>query len=81
MREQLDQQEWKKNLKINMKDSKDKSTKTSVTLPYVRGVSEALSGVFHSYGVATSMKPNLTLKRMLVHLKDKHTPPVNSGVA
>ena len=36
VREQLDQQEMKNNLKINKKDSKDKSTKTRVTLPYVK---------------------------------------------
>ena len=43
--EQLDQWEMKKDLKINKKDSKDKSTKTKVTLPFVIGISEALSWV------------------------------------
>ena len=38
----VDQREQKNNRKTS-KDSKDKSTKTRVTLPYIRGVSEALS--------------------------------------
>ena len=45
VKEQMDHWELKKNLKIN-KDSKEKSTKTRVTLPYFRGVLEALSRVF-----------------------------------
>ena len=39
VREQLDHLELKKNLKTNT-DSKDKSTKTRVMLPYVMGVAE-----------------------------------------
>ena len=62
-----------KELKTNKKDSKDKNTKTRVTLPYIRGVSEALSQVFHHYGVTTSIYSQLTRKRMLVHPKDKCT--------
>ena len=48
-------------------------TKTRVTLSYVRGVSQAVSQVFHCHGVAMLMKPHMTLKRILVHAKDKHT--------
>ena len=79
VREQLDQQELKMNLKIN-KNSKDKSTKSRVTLPYVSLVSEVLSQVFCHHGVVTSMKHHMTLKRMLVHPKDKCTPQENVGV-
>ena len=70
----------KKNRNTRKMDSKDKSTKTRVTLPYIRGVSETLSWVFPHYGVATSMKLHLALKRMLVHLKDKRTLQENLGV-
>ena len=64
--EQSDQWEQKNNQKINNKYSKDQCTKIRVTFPYVRGLSEALSLVFHCHGVAMSMKPHLILKRMLV---------------
>ena len=52
------------NLKINKKESKGKSTKIRVTLPYVRGVSEALRRDFrhHWVGLPPSMKPHMTLK-------------------
>ena len=48
----------------------DKDTKTTVTIPYVKGVLVALSRVVCHHGVATAMKPHLTLKRMFVHPKD-----------
>ena len=76
----MDQREQKNNRKISKMDSKDKSTKIRVTLPYVRGISEALGWVFRHLGVSTLMKPHLTLKMMLVHLKDKRMPHENSGV-
>ena len=82
MREKRDQLEQKNNWTINRKYSKDKSTKTRVTLPYIRGVSEAWSWVFYRHVVATLIKLHLTLKslRMLVHFKDKCTPQENSGI-
>ena len=36
--------------------------------------------VFCHHGVGTAMKPHLTLKRMLVHPKEKRTPQENTGV-
>ena len=60
-------------------DSKEECTKIRLTVPYMRGISEALSQVFCCHAVATSMKPHLSPKRMLVHPKDKCTPQ-NSGV-
>ena len=80
VREKMDKQEQKNNRKTSKMESKGKSTKTRVTLPYIRGVSEALSWVFHRHGMAMSIKPHLTLKRMLVHPKDKRTPQENLGV-
>ena len=35
------------------KEDSDRVTKTTVTIPYFKGVSEALSQVFHCHGVAT----------------------------
>ena len=52
----------------------------TVTIPYVKGVSEALSQVFHHHGVAMAMKPHLTLKEMLVYPKDKRTGECRGGV-
>ena len=73
VREQLDQQELQKKLEVTKKDSAEKSTKVRVTQPCFGGVSEALSWVFCCHGVATSMKPHMTLMRMLVHPKDTCT--------
>ena len=65
----MDQQELKKNKKRKQKDSKDSSTKTGVTLLYVRSMPETLSWVFHIHGVVTWhwWSSPMTLKRMLVH--------------
>ena len=60
--------------------SDDKKCKTSVTIPYIKGVSESISRVFHRYGASTSVKPHLTLRRMLVHPKDKRAPQEQAGV-
>ena len=46
VRKQMDLHEQKDSRKSAKKD-KDKCSKIRVTLPYVRGVSEALSRVFH----------------------------------
>ena len=73
----MDQQERKKNLKINKKESKDNNSKTRVTLPYVRGVSKALSLAFCHHGVTTLIMPHV---RILVHPKDKHTPQEHADV-
>ena len=63
------------------KEDSDRDTKTTVTIPYTKGVLEALSWVFHRHGVAMAMKPHLTLKRMLIHHGDKRTPQENAGMA
>ena len=62
------------------KEDSDRVTKTTVTIPYIKGVSEALSQVFCHHGVETAMKPHLTLKRMLVHPKEKRILQENAGV-
>ena len=74
VKEHMKQGERKNNRKIDKKYSKDNSTKTRVILPYIRGVSEALSQVSFHHGVVMSMKLHRMNERMLVHSKDKHTP-------
>ncbi|XP_072037593.1 uncharacterized protein [Amphiura filiformis] len=54
----------------------DDSTRSrgTVVLPYVKGVTERVSRVMKKYNVSTAMKPHNTLRRELVHLKDKRDP-------
>ena len=46
-----------------MKEDGERDTKTTVTIPYIKGVSEALSQVFCHHGVPMAIKPHLTLKK------------------
>ena len=62
------------------KKKKVEGDNTAVTIAYVKRVSETLSWVFLRHGVAMAMKPHLTLKRMLVHPKDKRTAQENARV-
>ena len=45
--------------------------KTSVIIPYVEGVSEAVARVYNRYGVSTAKRPHNTIRNLLVHPKDK----------
>ena len=74
VRESMDKKKQEGYARKIKKEEGDKDTKPTVTIPYVKGVSEALSWVFCHHGVAMDMKPHLTPKRMLVHPKDKRTP-------
>ena len=49
---------------------KDKSVGL-VVLPYIQGLSEGLERVFKKNNIALSMKPQQTLRNVLVHPKDK----------
>ena len=51
-----------------------------VTIPYVKGISEALQRIFKKYNVATTMRPLSTLRSMLVHPKDKISLEDSTGV-
>ena len=70
----------KKKTKKKKEDS-DRDTKTTVTIPYIKMVSEALSWVFCYHSVMMVMKPcaHLTVTRMLVHSKDNRTPQDPTG--
>ena len=45
-----------------------------MVLPYVEGVTERVSRVLKRNGVASAMRPHQTLRRLLVHPKDKVEP-------
>ena len=51
-----------------------------ISIPYVKGVSETLARAYRCHGVSVAMKPHLTLKCMLVNLKNKRTPHDTAGV-
>ncbi|XP_072048952.1 uncharacterized protein [Amphiura filiformis] len=56
------------------KDSTSNPTKGFVVIPYVEGLAEKANRIFRKHGIATAMKPNTTLRKMLVHPKDKIDP-------
>jgi hypothetical protein len=58
--------------KNGKKKNQDKSTKRAqVVLPYVEKVSETVARVLRKHNVSVTMRPVKTLKRILVHPKDK----------
>ena len=79
MREGTDKKKHEGVAKKKKEDS-DSVTKRTVTIPYIKGVSEDLNQMFPRNNVAAAMNPHLTLKRMLVHPKDKRTPQKNAGM-
>ncbi len=42
-----------------------------VVIPYVAGLSESVGKVMRKHRIATAMKQHMTMKQLLVHLKDK----------
>ena len=67
-------------------DSKNKSAKrgdepkVTVTIPYVRHVSECVRQILNRMDIRTCFKPMKTLRHMLVHPKDPTPMPAVSGV-
>ena len=57
--------------KKNNNKTNDRNYRSQVVIPYVEGVSERVHRVLKKYGVATAMRPYTTLRRLLVHPKDK----------
>ena len=51
-----------------------------MVIPYVKGLSEALDRVYRKYGIQTAMKPHMTLRKLLVHPKDRYDLKEQSGV-
>jgi len=53
---------------VRKKESKSRGT---VTIPYVKGLSEAFSRILKTYKICTAVRPYTTLRNMLVHHKDR----------
>ena len=51
-----------------------------VTIPYVKGTSEALQRIFRKYDVKTALKPVSKIRNFVVHPKDKRSVEDNTGV-
>ena len=67
--------------KKNSPKAKDKRDSVGVvSIPYVKGTSEALSRCFKKHNIDVAMKPHTTIKNMLVHPKDKRELEDKSGV-
>ena len=59
--------------KRNKKDNTEKS-KGMVIVPYVERLTETVTRIFRRHGIATAVRPHNTLRKILVHLKDKRDP-------
>ena len=57
VRESMDKKKHEGGARKKKKEEGNRDTKTTVTIPDTKGVSEALSQVFHHRGVVTAMKP------------------------
>ena len=51
-----------------------------MTVPYVHSVTEKIQRIFTKHGVATVVKPQTTLRQVLVHPMDKVDKQKNAGV-
>jgi len=48
--------------------------KSTVVIPYVHDLSEAVSRVYKRHGIPTAMRPFQSIRSLLVHPKDRHRP-------
>ena len=74
------QMEKKKTKKPPKKGDMTEKSKGLVVIPYVNGVSEKANRIFRRHGIATAMRPHSTLRKMLVHPKDKRDPNATTDV-
>ena len=56
------------------KKNKNSQKKGLVVIPYVEGISERIERTLKKYNVSTAMRPQSTLRNILVHPKDKCSP-------
>ena len=70
----------RKSQKKQKGESKERKSNGMVTIPYVKGVSEALSRVLRKHHISTPMRPHNTIKQLLVHPKDKVSKEDKTGV-
>jgi len=50
---------------------KELKSRGMITIPYVKGLSEAFSRILKTYRICTAVRPHTTLRNLLVHPKDK----------
>ena len=62
-----------------IRDDQNKSKGMVVVLPYVQGSSEKLQRVFQKHNIATGFRPNMMLRKSLVHPKDKYEVTETNG--
>ena len=55
-------------------DFVEQKSKGLVVIPYVESVTEKATRVFRRHGISTAVRPHNTLRKMLVHPKDKRDP-------
>ena len=51
-----------------------------MVIPYVKGISELLERIYRKHNICTAMRPHMTLRKLLVHPKDKREKEEQSGV-
>ena len=51
--------------------NKATSRRTLVTVPYIQGLTEKLQCIYPSHQISTAVRPHTSLRKMLVHPKDK----------
>ena len=59
---------------------KHERSKGLVVTPYVKGISEPLERIYRKHNISTAMRPHMTLRKILVHPKDKREKEEQSGV-
>ena len=63
-----------KHVKKSSNDAGKDKTKGLVVIPYVEGLTDKATRIFRKHGISTAVKPHTTLRKMLVHPKDKRDP-------
>ncbi|XP_072039459.1 uncharacterized protein [Amphiura filiformis] len=66
--------------KKNASKTVEDKTRANVTLPYIEGVTERVQRILRTHNIASSVKPHTSLRRLLVHPKDKVDMDDKTGV-
>ena len=61
------------------KDNVDQKSKGLVVIPFVESTTEKATRVFRRHGNSTAVQLHTTLRKMLVHPKDKRDPLTTTG--
>jgi len=78
--EQRNRKEETSERERKLKQNREEKPKGLVVLPYISGMSEALTRVFKKRGITTALKPHQTIRNILVHPKDKTDKDKTCGV-